>query len=398
MTPTYRGFDSFMGFMCTGQIDFLEKTQDGYLDMWQGDSTNGVNPVTDETSLSSDTRSSWLYEAAAEDFIRNHAESGNKQPFFLYFAQQDPHTPLSAPEYFLESEPCVNIADETRQTYCGMMRCIDTSIEGIMAALSETGKYYNTLFVFAGDNGGAPKNGGYNYPLRGSKGTLFEGGIRQASFMWGKMLPDEVVGTTYSGAISLTDWFPTFMSIATAGMWRPNYFYELDGVDVYQSIVAGGVSPRNETLLNIIDDAGGIRMGNWVYLEGVSADGWYPQPDESGLIAMKQSNLTQLRGDCDSVTFNNKTGGWEGDSCSYLFNVVDDEYQETNVADDYPDIVSVMSARLAVYAAEAVDYNVDSDKTDAAKEQAAETGYWGPWMSEEAEVNAKQEDVTVATD
>ena len=45
------------------------------------------------------------------------------------------------------------------------------------------------------------------------------------------------------------------MSIATAGMWRPNYFYELDGVDVYQSIVAGGVSPRNETLLNIIDDA-----------------------------------------------------------------------------------------------------------------------------------------------
>eukprot|EP00729_Bicosta_minor_P009181 gene9181-32499_t len=332
MTPTYRGFDSFM-------------------DMWQGDSTNGVNPVTDETSLSSDTRSSWLYEAAAEDFIR--------------------------------------------QTYCGMMRCIDTSIEGIMAALSETGKYYNTLFVFAGDNGGAPKNGGYNYPLRGSKGTLFEGGIRQASFMWGKMLPDEVVGTTYSGAISLTDWFPTFMSIATAGMWRPNYFYELDGVDVYQSIVAGGVSPRNETLLNIIDDAGGIRMGNWVYLEGVSADGWYPQPDESGLIAMKQSNLTQLRGDCDSVTFNNKTGGWEGDSCSYLFNVV---YQETNVADDYPDIVSVMSARLAVYAAEAVDYNVDSDKTDAAKEQAAETGYWGPWMSEEAEVNAKQEDVKVATD
>ena len=57
-----------------------------------------------------------------------------------------------------------------------------------------------------------------------------------------------------------------------------------------------------------------------------------------------------------------------------------------------------MSARLAVYAAEAVDYNVDSDKTDAAKEQAAETGYWGPWMSEEAEVNAKQEDVKVATD
>ena len=60
--------------------------------------------------------------------------------------------------------------------------------------------------------------------------------------------------------------------------------------------------------------------------------------------------------------------------------------QETNVADDYPDIVSEMSAKLAVYAAEAVDYNVDSDKTDAASEQAAETGYWGPWVETEKEL------------
>ena len=41
MTPIYRGFDYYMGFMCTGQIDFLEKTQDGYLDLWEGNSTIG---------------------------------------------------------------------------------------------------------------------------------------------------------------------------------------------------------------------------------------------------------------------------------------------------------------------------------------------------------------------
>jgi len=267
-----------------------------------------------------------------------------------------------------------------------MMRCIDTSVEGIMATLSETGYYDDTLFVFAGDNGGAPKNGGYNYPLRGSKGTLFEGGIRQASFMWGTMLPESVLGTTFDGAISLTDWFPTFLSIATAGMWRPNYFYTMDGVDMSQALYYGGQGPRNETLLNIIDEAGGLRMGNWTYLEGVKDDGWYPQPDESGALAMQQSNITKLRGDCESVTWNNKTQLYEGDGCNYLFNVYTDVLQETNLADDYPDIVAEMSAKLAVYASEAVDYNVDSDKTDAASEQAAETGYWGPWVETEADI------------
>ena len=95
----------------------------------------------------------------------------------------------------MESSPCVDIADEDRQIYCGMMRCIDTSVEGMMAAVSDIGQYDNTLFVASGDNGGAPKNGGYNYPLRGSKGTLFEGGIRQNSWIWGAMLPSSVVRT-----------------------------------------------------------------------------------------------------------------------------------------------------------------------------------------------------------
>ena len=208
-----------------------------------------------------------------------------------------------------------------------MMRCIDTSVEGIMAALSESGFYDDTLFVFAGDNGGAPKNGGYNYPLRGSKGTLFEGGIRQASFMWGAMLPEDVVGTTFDGAISMTDWFPTFLSIATAGMWRPSYFYTMDGVDMSQALYYGGQGPRNETLLNIIDEAGGLRVGNWIYLEGVKDDGWYPQPDENGALAMRQSHISKLLKDCDTVTWNNKTKLHEGDGCNYLFNVYDDVLQ-----------------------------------------------------------------------
>ena len=380
MTPTYRGFDSFVGFVCSGEMSFTEKTNDGYLDLW-----NGTTMITDESLLSEDVRSSWIYDAGAEDFIRGHGAKGTGQPFFLYYAQQDPHSPLSSPDYFLESSPCVNIQDEDRQIYCGMMRCIDTSVEGMMAAVSDIGQYSNTLFVASGDNGGAPKNGGYNYPLRGSKGTLFEGGIRQNSWIWGAMLPSQVVGTTYYDQLHITDFFPTFMSIATAGMWHPNYDYDLDGMDVWAALSMGFASPRNESLLNTLDSTGGLRLGDFVYLEGVSDDGWYIQPDmKTGEKVVIQHNKSHLLESCASVTMDNETGRLMGDGCNYLFNVASDPTQQTNLASysSYATLISTMSTKLQAYMAAAVDYNVDSGKEDGASDIAASTGYWGPWRDD----------------
>ena len=62
----------------------------------------------------------------------------------------------------------------------------------------------NTLVVFSADNGGSPGSGGYNMPLRGTKGTFFEGGVRGAAFVWGQMIPKEVRGSTFDGMIHVT--------------------------------------------------------------------------------------------------------------------------------------------------------------------------------------------------
>jgi arylsulfatase B len=203
------------------------------------------------------------------DFISK--QMGKTTPFFLYYALQDPHTPLESPSYFQQQAPC---SSSSRKVYCGMMKCIDTAVQSVMSAISSAGFLDNTLVVFAGDNGGSPKNGGYNWPMRGSKGTLYEGGVRQASFAWGAMINADRRGTTYHGAIHLVDFFPTFMALASSGRWQGVSGQTLDGVNVWQGIATGAASARNETLINAVDSAGAIRIGNFKLMISQGTDSW----------------------------------------------------------------------------------------------------------------------------
>ena len=68
-------------------------------------------------------------------------------------------------------------------------------IESIFEQLDEMGLMNNTLVVIASDNGGCPAAGGSNYPYRGFKHTLFEGGVRTPALVYSKntsIIPSEV--------------------------------------------------------------------------------------------------------------------------------------------------------------------------------------------------------------
>ena len=65
--------------------------------------------------------------------------------------------------------------DPARRVHCGMAAAMDEAIGNVTATLQASGLARNTLLVFTTDNGGPTKKGSSNWPLRGSKTTLWEG-------------------------------------------------------------------------------------------------------------------------------------------------------------------------------------------------------------------------------
>ena len=68
--------------------------------------------------------------------------------------------------------------------------------------------YDNTLIVVVSDNGG-PLDHATNYPLKGSKHTFWEGGLRVEAFISGGALPSSLHNTTWDGLLHASDWYLT---------------------------------------------------------------------------------------------------------------------------------------------------------------------------------------------
>ena len=64
-----------------------------------------------------------------------------------------------------------------------MMAAVDKGLWKIIRKLKKTDQLNNTIIIFTSDNGGKADSGSSNWPLRGSKSTVWEGGIRVPTFM-----------------------------------------------------------------------------------------------------------------------------------------------------------------------------------------------------------------------
>ena len=183
-----------------------------------------------------------LIAAEAERILKSR--SRKKQPFFMYVAFNAVHGPLNPPPGF-EGDPNDPLAIRH-----AMLKSLDDAVGRITKAIDQNGLRDNTLLVFTNDNG--PVLEEMSKPYRGTKNTTFEGGVRQPAIIrWpGHTKP----GTTKDGLMFISDFFPTFITLADGNHQQKK---RIDGIDMTSMLFEEKPSPRNEI---IYDVAGSVRV------------------------------------------------------------------------------------------------------------------------------------------
>ena len=226
--PRERGFDEFFGLFGGGHDYFRSEGSDAreYLIPL---SDNGAEVPVEGYLTDQLTQ-------AALDFVERHAED----PFFLYLAYNAPHGPLQAPAELLRRVR--TIKDERRRTYAAMVTALDNGVGQLVGLLADLDLSESTLVFFLSDNGGpTPANASDNSPLRATKGTVYEGGVRVPFVVaWPGTLP---AGSQYDPPVSALDIFPT--AVAVAGIDLP---VGLDGVNLMPYLSGDRPGPPHELL------------------------------------------------------------------------------------------------------------------------------------------------------
>lgn len=215
----------------------------------------GEQRVDENLGLAQEGITSELTQQAI-GFIEAHHE----QPFLLYLAHKNVHTPLYPAAPFAGRSAAGAFGDSVEE--------LDASVGELLAALEARGLLESTLVVFTSDNG--PWHQGSAGGLRGRKGQPLEGGQRVPMLaLW----PGHVPAARVVDAPAMNiDLFPTLLALA--GLELPSDRV-VDGRDL-RTILAGesDASPHEALFFfnaNVVD---GVRAGRWKYYRFVNEYVW----------------------------------------------------------------------------------------------------------------------------
>jgi len=322
--PYRRGFDEFFGFMHEGHY-FVPPPYDGVTTMlrrralptresgrWTSqngrmlfsthmgydepayDANNpilrGSQPVVEHEYLTD------ALTREAVDFIdRNH-----DRPFFLYLAYNAVHSPLQGADSYMNKFS--SIEDVHRRIFAAMLANMDDSVGSVLKSLEKNGLEGNTLVFFISDNGGPTRElTSSNAPLRGEKGSVYEGGIRVPFMLkWPGKLK---AGREYHEPVVSLDVFGTAAAIAETPIPKNR---PIDGVNLLPFLTAASDDSPHEELFWRVGTKAAIRSGDWKLLRN---------PDRR-----------------------QKDAKWE------LYNLKDDISETSNLAAEEPDRLNQLAA------------------------------------------------------
>lgn len=243
--PQRRGFAETYGFIGGGHR-FREWKENAAVEYQVPIERNGVAVETPEHLTEAFGR-----EAAA--FVKRHAS----EPWFLYLAFNAPHTPHEpTPERLARFAA---IKDPQRQKYAAQVSLMDDAIGETLGALRESGQESRTLVFFFSDNGGpVGVNGSDNTPLRGAKGTVYEGGVRVPFLIaWPGKIPG---GRSDDRPVSSVDVFATSLGVAGAPMPTDKKY---DSVNLLPYLTGGKSGAPHDRLYWRNGAQLAVREGDW---------------------------------------------------------------------------------------------------------------------------------------
>ena len=263
-------------------------------------------------------------------------EANRARPFFLYLPHYAVHTPIQAKqELVAKYKKKRPDGGQGNPEYAAMIESVDQGVGALLAKLDQLGLADNTVVVFFSDNGGV---GGYrelgiaggeitsNRPLRGGKGMLYEGGIREPTIVrW----PAKVkAGTRCATPVIGLDFYPTFLEIAGAEK-KPGQI--LDGESLVPLLTGTGTLKRDAIFWHFP-----------AYLQG-SKGTWRTTP--CGVI---------------------RSGGWKlieffEDNRLELYNLADDIGEAADLAEKMPEKAKELHDRLVAWR-KAVNAPVPTEK------------------------------------
>ncbi len=306
MHPMARGFDEFYGFL-GGQHSYVDR--------------KGVFRGKQQIDSLDYTTEAFAREAVA--FI----DKNKDQRWMLLLTFNAVHTPMEATSKYLDRFK--HITDEKRRTYCAMMSAMDDAIGEVMGKLKTTNQLNKTLVAFISDNGGptmvgTTTNGSSNAPLRGSKRTTLEGGIRVPFVIsW----PGKIKPATYEQPVIQLDVLPTACAAAALPVESS---WKLEGVDLLPYLRGEKTTAPHESLYWRLGKQYAVRKGDWklvAYDTNADTNTGGRQPvsqaklynlakdihEDNDLAASNPNKLAELKADWEKWNAANIPPAWGGD-------------------------------------------------------------------------------------
>jgi arylsulfatase A-like enzyme len=206
--------------------------------------------VLDDEVLESQPDQTSLTARFVEESVR-FMRDNRERPFFLYLAHIYVHVPIYVRE---------DLAAASRNgRYGAAVTSVDWAAGVLLSELRRLGLYDDTVVIFTSDNGSRAKDGGSNDPLRGAKGSTWEGGMRVPCLVrWPGRVP---AGAVCSELASAMDLYPTLAGLGGAAVPTDR---TIDGRDISGILLGGdGGSPHEAFLYYRGNDLEAVRAGRW---------------------------------------------------------------------------------------------------------------------------------------